>query len=74
MVNPIREQPGRRSGGQHGGVGADFVLHPLIHTFPSGNSAQNLVACSQTEKWGLKYVIYTSRENGGIFCISTINF
>ena len=32
-----------------------FTLHPLIHTFPSGNSAQNLVAWSQEEKCGVWY-------------------
>ena len=38
-------------------------LHPLIHTFPSGNSAQNLVAWSQDEKCGLKYDIHTSTSS-----------
>ena len=27
---------------QHGGVGADFVLHPLIHTFAPETSTQDL--------------------------------
>ena len=29
-------------GGQQGEVGADCGLHPLIHTFASGNSAQDV--------------------------------
>jgi hypothetical protein len=28
--------------GQHGGVGADFVLHPLIHTLLEFDVAQNV--------------------------------
>ena len=40
-------------------MGADFGLHPLIHTIPLANSAQNLVAWSQEEKCGLRDVIYT---------------
>jgi hypothetical protein len=35
---------------------------------------QDIVVCSQEQKCGLKYVMQTSRENDGIFCISTINF
>jgi len=33
---------------------AKCELHPLIHTIPSGNSAQNLIAWSQDEKCGLE--------------------
>ena len=40
-----------------GNMGADFILHPLIHTFPSRNPAQNLVAWSQKVQCGLKYDI-----------------
>jgi len=40
-------------------VGADFALHPFIHTIPLANSAQNLLAWSQEEKCGLRDVIYT---------------
>jgi hypothetical protein len=29
-------------GGQHGGVGVDFVLHPLIHTLLKFNLAQDV--------------------------------
>jgi len=55
---------------------ANCALHPLIHTFPPRNLAQDvekkkaepkaphffslnqdIVAWSQEEKWGLKYVI-----------------
>jgi hypothetical protein len=45
-----------------GGVKREIAkcgLHPLIHTIPSGNSAQNLVAWSQDEKCGLKYVVHS---------------
>jgi len=61
--------------GQHGGVGAEFGLHPLIHALLEFAQAQDvekknetkdsdfsslnqdIVAWSQEQKWGLKYVI-----------------
>jgi len=41
-------------------MGADFGLHPLIHTLPPKIVAQSIVALSQEEKCGLKYVIRIS--------------
>jgi hypothetical protein len=60
-------QPGRKCGREHERVGADCGLHPLIHTFPSWNSAQNLVAWSQEGKCGLKYVMHSPRKVVGGF-------
>ena len=40
-------------------MGADFVLHPLIHTSPSENLSHHVVASPQEEKCGLKYVIHS---------------
>ena len=31
--------------GQRGEIGADFILHPLIHTFLNFTVAQDIVAC-----------------------------
>jgi len=32
----------KKLGGQHGGVDADFILHPLIHTSPRFVQAQDV--------------------------------
>jgi hypothetical protein len=45
---------------------AKSELRPWIHTIPSGNSAQNLVAWSQDEKCGLKYVIHSPGDQPGL--------
>ena len=50
---------GRKWGGQHGGMGAECKLHPLIHTLPPKNQAQSVVDSSKYQKCGLKYVMFT---------------
>jgi len=48
---------------QHGGVGAKCGLHPLIHTFPSGNSAQNVEGGSQqVSDHKLKYDMFSQTK------------
>ena len=47
-------------GKKHGGVGADFILHPLIHTIPPVTSAQNVGGGSQqVSDHKLKYDMFS---------------
>ena len=38
------------AGGQYGGVGADFVLYPLIYTWLKFAFPQNVEGCQRGEK------------------------
>ena len=40
--SPVHGEPERKQGRQHGGLGADCGLHPLIHTFAFEASAQDV--------------------------------
>ena len=44
------DQPGRKLSEQHGGMGAEFILHPLIHTSPLKTSAQDVEKKKRSQK------------------------